>query len=432
MNPLPSYSYRFQLLFAFAWNTGTRLMHYVPRHIEAKLIHAARHYGFVVLYGPRKVGKLSILRKVFPTHRIIKLNPVFDVEGIRGNPLAFLENQKSPFILHNIHHAPELIPHLLSVASSSEPGRILVTSVCHLPVLKALDSTRCLALRMGGLSFEERLGLGMRRHWLDAYLASPSRICHHARPMTREHESMIHYLWRGGMPHILKMSDKQVLEAHYAYLQTYAESDARQVEPIFDLSAFGRFLSELAHHSAKPVRLNALAQASQISPVRAQAWLKTLHETFQFENLIHLTDRDAKGPKRSYHYCRDSGIMSALLDISSPFALAINPHLGSVFKTWCHNDILNHLLSLDETVTQWYWDDGNRRSVSLVLESKGKLYPIDIQCITDITKDDGANLLAFQKAHGKRAQHGILLYAGKTIESLSRNWTAIPWNAEIS
>jgi len=44
-------------------------MKYIPRQIESELLLASKHFSGLILTGPRRAGKTTLLRKLFPKAR---------------------------------------------------------------------------------------------------------------------------------------------------------------------------------------------------------------------------------------------------------------------------------------------------------------------------------------------------------------------------
>ena len=52
---------------SYAYNIyGWWLVMYIKRNIENKLIEASNQFASITIYGPRQVGKSTLIEKVFP------------------------------------------------------------------------------------------------------------------------------------------------------------------------------------------------------------------------------------------------------------------------------------------------------------------------------------------------------------------------------
>ena len=66
-----------------------------------------------------------------------------------------------------------------------------------------------------------------------------------------------------------------------------------------------------------------------------------------------------------------------------------------------------------------FWRTVTGEEVDLVIETEGKVLPIEIKSTSRPRISDAANLLAFQNEYGAEARAGLLLHNGTAIEWLT-------------
>src|SRR5258708_28140510 len=108
-----------------------------PRLLENVLQRAVKGFGALLLTGPRRSGKTTLLRQLYPKadYRLLE-DP--DVLGqVRSDPRSFLESLKLPAILDEIQNAPELMPYIRSRidAQPGLKGRFLLTGSHKSPLI---------------------------------------------------------------------------------------------------------------------------------------------------------------------------------------------------------------------------------------------------------------------------------------------------------
>src|SRR5216110_527958 len=71
-------------------------MRYIPRELADVLRQATRHFPAVVVTGPRRAGKTTLLRELFPAAQYVLLEDP-DIQGrVRSDPRAFIEGIRPP------------------------------------------------------------------------------------------------------------------------------------------------------------------------------------------------------------------------------------------------------------------------------------------------------------------------------------------------
>ena len=87
-------------------------MRYVPRRIESELLRAARSFPALILTGPRRASKTTLLQKLFPKSSYHLLEDPDVVARIRSDPRSFLEEIDGPAVLDEVQNAPEILNYI--------------------------------------------------------------------------------------------------------------------------------------------------------------------------------------------------------------------------------------------------------------------------------------------------------------------------------
>lgn len=84
-------------------------MKYIRRQIESELLSASKHFSGLILTGPRRAGKTTLLRKLFPKAQYYLLEDPDIISRLRADPRSFIEEIRPPAILDEIQNVPEIL-----------------------------------------------------------------------------------------------------------------------------------------------------------------------------------------------------------------------------------------------------------------------------------------------------------------------------------
>lgn len=289
----------------------------VARALTYSIERAAREFPALVVTGPRRAGKTTLLRTSFPKATYVLLEDPDIIERVRADPRLFIDELPTPAILDEIQNAPELLAWIRTRidAAPRKSGQWLLTGSQEAPLMHGV--TESLAGRAA------------------IFQLMPLSIS----------ESQKVSLLRGGFPEVvLQRRDAGVW--FNSYVLTYLERDVRAVTAIRDLSTFRRFLALLATRTGQILNRADLASSLGTSVPTISQWLSVLEVTGQlmlmpsyFENF---GKRIVKSPKI---YLTDTGLTCHLLGIDNAAALARSPFHGALFEAFVANELVKHQLN---------------------------------------------------------------------------------------
>jgi hypothetical protein len=314
-------------------------MRYVPRVLSGELGRASRRFPVIMLTGPRRAGKTTLLQRTFPasTYRLLEDPEV--LARVRSDPRTFLDELALPAILDEIQNAPELLSHVRARVDRkpSQKGRWILTGSQEAPLMRGVSES----------------------------LAGRAAILQLLPLSTRETPRVT--LLRGGFPEVLARPAGASLWFR-SYLQTYLERDVRAVSAIRDLTTFRRFLSLLASRCGQVLNRTELAAPLGVSVPTLTQWLSILEITGQiilvppyFENF---GKRLIKSPKL---YFVDSGLACHLLGIDSERSLGASPFHGSLFEGFVASEIVKQQIALGRPRELYHFRDSQGLEVDFVL-----------------------------------------------------------------
>lgn len=275
-------------------------------------MRASRAFAAVVLTGPRRAGKTSLLRRLFPKASYFLLEDPDVIARLRSDPQGFLDNVKLPVILDEVQNVPEVFSYVRSRIDlhPRRKGQWLLTGSQESPLMQGVSESMA-----GRAAILQLLPLSLR-------------------------ETPKVTLLRGGYPEVLARPSAARLWFS-SYLQTYLERDVRAVTAVKDLATFRRFLALLASRHGQILNKTDLAAPLGLSVPTITHWLSVLEITAQilivppfYENF---GKRLIKSPKI---YIADAGLACHLLGIDTVAELAKSPFLGSLFEGFVASEII--------------------------------------------------------------------------------------------
>ncbi len=227
-------------------------MRYVARKLTTVLQEAARHFAAVVVTGPRRAGKTTLLRHSFPNAQYVLLEDPDIQARIRNDPRAFLEELRPPVLFDEIQNAPELLDYVRTLIDLGprRMGQWLFTGSQEAPLMQGITESmagRAAVLQLLPFSVVET-----------------------------EKVTLLH----GGFPEVLARPKARSLW-FASYLQTYLERDVRAITNIRDLATFRRFLALLASRHGQILNKTDLAAPLAVSVPTIGEWMYILEVTGQ-------------------------------------------------------------------------------------------------------------------------------------------------------
>jgi len=104
-------------------------MQYIPRQLTAKLKSAAKAFPALIVTGPRRAGKTTLLRKVFPNATYLLLEDPDVIARFRADPRSFIDEIQTPAILDEIQNVPEMLNYLRAMIDRQPEKSISYSTV---------------------------------------------------------------------------------------------------------------------------------------------------------------------------------------------------------------------------------------------------------------------------------------------------------------
>ncbi len=380
-------------------------MRFVARRIQPTLLAAARRFPALILTGPRRSGKTTLLRRVFPDASYHLLEDPDLVGRVRADPRGFLETARTPAILDEIQHAPELLSYVRTLidAHPRRKGRWILTGSQESPLMRGV--TESLAGRAAVMQL---------------------------LPLSTEESSKVSLL-RGGFPEVLARPSASATRLWFAsYVQTYLERDVRTVSAIRDLSTFRRLLALLATRTGQILNKTDLAAPLGVSVPTITEWLSILEITGQIALVPPYFEsfgkRIVKSPKL---YVLDAGLASFFLGIESEQELVRSAFLGPLFEGFVASEIVKRQVNAGRRREIYYFRDQQGLEVDFVVPIRGgRLLLLEAKASRTVRPDMADSLVRLAAAGRGRKLERVVVFrgaqTGSTTTALRPGVRALP------
>ena len=118
-------------------------MREIPRQLAPFLLSALRRFPAVVVTGPRRSGKTTLLRAALPHAQYVLLEDPDIQDRIRRDPRAFLDALRPPVIFDEIQNAPQLLDYVRTLvdAKPRKMGQWLFTGSQEAPLMQGVTES---------------------------------------------------------------------------------------------------------------------------------------------------------------------------------------------------------------------------------------------------------------------------------------------------
>ena len=387
-------------------------MTYIKRALERKFLHMSSFFKAVLVTGARQVGKTTMLKHLAQgqNRTYVTMDNTMARILAQTDPVLFFQTYKPPIIIDEIQKAPELFEQIKIMCDETEErGLFWLTGSRQYGMMKNVRDTlsgRIGILELYSLSADEAAG-EVCTDRLDFSLD-----CLRERQKAAEKNDIVRvfeYIWRGGMPEILRADAEQRQEYFNSYIETYLMRDVAEEGGITDTVRFRKFLNACAALTAEQVNYKTLADAAEISQPTAKEWLRLLQglgivyllQPFSNNELKRLT----KTPK--LYFC-DTGLCAYLSMWLTRDTLMNGAASGHYFENYVVMELLKNYSYSRDKANLTYYRDSNAKEIDVIVEENGRVHPLEIKKSANPDRREVRKYELLDKTAFERGSGGIV------------------------
>ncbi|MBW2304737.1 MAG: ATP-binding protein [Deltaproteobacteria bacterium] len=336
------------------------------------------------LFGPRQVGKSTLVRKELAQKYHIeidllkrdeflkyRLDPALfrsEIEFAAKNGKKFIvfidEIQKLPFLLDEIHYLIEKFKGQLTFILTGSSARKLKRSSVNMLAGRAWE------FRLYPFTFME---LGDAFHLNDALL-------------------------KGTLPPIVHENPEDAFFTLKAYTQTYLKEEILDEALVRNVEAFGRFLDIAADQSGRIVNYSTIGRDTGVSGKNIKNYYQILEDTLIAIRLEpYLKSARKRLVRHPKYYLFDIGVINSLCSRITPRSITVPTVLGNLFEHFIILETKRLVHYGKRPAKLFHWRSSQGAEVDLIIEEEENLFAVEIKTMRRVKKADLRGLRSFCK-----------------------------------
>lgn len=397
------------------------------RFVERRAEEALSDTPVVLIVGPRRAGKTTLVRKMGKTDRTyITLDDQTVLDAAQSDPTGFIRGLDRA-IIDEIQRAPDLLLAIKkTVDEDYRSGRFLLTGSANvLTLARVADSLagRMETIQMLPLAraevagktptFLERVFEGKLQNQREAIVG----------------DDLTQLVLLGGFPEaITRESERRRQDWLRSYLTSILTRDLRDIAEVEKLTELPKFVRLLAEHSGQLVNYSQFGAGINVSHKTGQRYVALLEQVFLIATLqpwfTNALKRIVKTPK--LHFL-DSGLLATVRGLTFERVKADRGTFGALLESFVFSEVLKLMTASDLRLTSYHFRDRNMREVDIVLErDDGKVVGIEVKASATVKAGDFSGLRALAEACGDRFEFGVVLYDSADVVPFGHRLAAAP------
>lgn len=397
------------------------------RFAEQKIRDALLDTPVVLVIGPRRSGKTTLVRKMEDGHRTYTtLDEQAAFDAARFDPVGFVRGLDVA-VIDEIQRVPELLLAIKrSVDEDYRPGRFLLTGSANVMTLsKVADSLagRTEIIQLLPLARAEIEGVAptFLESLFDGSLGS-----NRAAVLG---DDLVRLVLLGGYPEaIVRKSERRRRVWARSHLSSILTRDLIDIGTVEKLTELPKFVRIVAQHSGKLVNYSRIGSGIDVNYKTGQRYIALLEQVFLVSTLqpwyTNMLKRIVKTPK--IHFL-DSCLLATSRELNFERVKSNRTDFGALLESFVYSEIRKLMTATDLPLSAYHFRDQQLHEVDIVLEQgDGTIAGIEVKASATVSTRDFAGLRSLAAACQERFAKGIVLYDGTDYVPFAENLAAVP------
>lgn len=398
----------------------------LPRLVTRSLQDRLRVMPAVVITGARQTGKSTLVQELVPSgRRFLSLDDLDVIDAARHDPEALVGGTQ-PVTLDEVQREPDLLRAVKrAIDRRRQPGQFLLTGSANLLLMRRVFESlagRASYLTLWPMTRREQQGLGRCGLWEELLAARDGDWLDLMAAQSDAPEDWRALAYRGGFPtpavHLQTSEERAVW--FDGYVRTYLERDLQELSSIAALPDFRRLMRAACLRLGQLVNQTEMGRDVALPQPTVHRYLNLLETSYLLVRLpayaVNRTKRLIKSPKL---YWGDTGVALHLAQGAEPG--------GAHLENLVLHDLLAWRDARLDRAEVLYWRTAIGEEVDFVIETGGRLLPIEVKATDRPRLGDATHLRTFRAEYGAKARAGLLLHTGSTLAWLAPDVLAAPW-----
>jgi len=352
--------------------------------MEKTFLRLIKEFPAILITGPRQVGKTTMLLKLMneenSNREYVTLDDLTEREMAKNDPKMFFQIHKPPVFIDEIQYAPELFPYIkIIIDKHHEPGHFWLTGS---QIFKLMDGVQeSLAGRVALLNLYPVSQAECGGFETEPFTLNIDKLtkCGKERKSI-DAPDLYKRIFNGGMPALISGQYTERRVVYSSYISTYIDRDVKELSGKIESLKFMSFITAAAALAGQMLNFKTIADTAGIDQITAKNWLGILEKLgiifYLHPYSNNMLKRTVTKPKLYFH---DTGLVAYLTKWSDANTLMTGAMSGAILENFVISEIIKSYHNCGEEVFIYYYRDKDTKEIDIILESDGKLYPIEIK-----------------------------------------------------